>query len=76
MLLNAPGPLILISAVIGFAGTVIFPIALYLLNHRMLAPALPRWARPRPGERLLLGLSFVAYLALAAAYLWAIARGG
>jgi len=27
-------------------------------------------------ERLLLGLCFVAYLALAAAYLWAIAHGG
>ena len=38
MLLDAPGPLILTSAVIGFIGTVIFPVALYLLNHRMLAP--------------------------------------
>ena len=70
MLLNAPGPLILISAVIGFAGTVIFPAALYLLNHRILAAALPEWARPRPVERWLLAISFVAYLALAAAYLW------
>ena len=70
MLLEAPGPLILLSAVIGFAGTVIFPVALYLLNHRRLAPVLPVWARPRPVERLLLGLCFVAYLGLAVAYLW------
>ncbi|PIV83319.1 MAG: hypothetical protein COW52_08955, partial [Nitrospirae bacterium CG17_big_fil_post_rev_8_21_14_2_50_50_9] len=34
MLIDAPGPLILISAVIGFVGTVIFPAALYLLNYR------------------------------------------
>jgi hypothetical protein len=71
MLLDAPGPLILLSAVIGFAGTVIFPPALYVLNHRRLAPTLPPWARPRRGEGFLLGVSFVIYAALAAAYLWA-----
>ena len=74
MLLDAPGPLILTSAVIGFAGTVIFPPALYLLNHRRLAPHLPEWARPRAGSRWLLGVSFVAYLALAVAYLVALTR--
>jgi hypothetical protein len=76
MLLDAPGPLILISAVIGFAGTVIFPVALYVLNYRVLAAALPGWARPRPVERLLLGSSFLAYLALAVGYLWAVVHGG
>jgi hypothetical protein len=77
MLLEAPGPLILLSAVIGFVGTVIFPAALYLLNYRMLAPLLPTWARPRASERRLLALSFVCYLALAGAYLWQtfVARG-
>jgi hypothetical protein len=70
MLLDAPGPLILLSAVIGFMGTVIFPPALYWLNHRRLAASLPAWSRPRPAEAWLLGVSFVAYLALAAAYLW------
>jgi hypothetical protein len=70
MLLDAPGPLILTSAVIGFVGTVIFPVALYQLNYRVLAPHLPPWARPRPAERLLLGLSFAADLGLAIAYLW------
>ena len=68
MLLDAPGPLILTSAVIGFGGTVIFPVALYLLNYRLLAPALPAWARPRPVEAVLLGVSFVAYLGLAVGY--------
>ena len=46
MTMDAPGALILISAVIGFAGTVIFPVALYLLNYRLLKPELPTWARP------------------------------
>ena len=58
MLLDAPGPLILLSAVIGFAGTVIFPPALFVLNYRRLAPALPAWARPRPVERLCSGSVF------------------
>ena len=69
MLLEAPGPLILLSAVIGFVGTVIFPPALYLLNHRYLASGLPTWARPKAPSRWLLGISFVAYAALAVGYL-------
>jgi hypothetical protein len=69
MLLDAPGPLILTSAVIGFIGTVIFPAALYLLNHRLLPPLLPAWARPSLFSAGLLGVSFLAYLLLAVAYL-------
>jgi hypothetical protein len=72
MLLDAPGPLILLSAVIGFAGTVIFPVALFVLNYRRLAPALPAWARPHWSEAALLAISFVAYAMLAVAYLWSI----
>ncbi len=68
MQLDAPGPLILTSALIGFIGTIIFPAALYLLNHRLLPPHLPAWARPRR-QPWLLGLSFMAYLVLAALYL-------
>ncbi len=74
MLLDAPGPLILISAVIGFVGTVIFPAALFVLNRR-LAAQLPAWARPGAGSGWLLGLCFVAYLGLALAYLWATLAG-
>jgi Mn2+ and Fe2+ transporters of the NRAMP family len=70
MLLDAPGPLILTSAVIGFIGTVIFPCALYLLNYRYLALHLPPWARPGAVSLWLLALSFLVYLGLACAYLW------
>ncbi|WP_347986854.1 Nramp family divalent metal transporter [Methylomonas sp. AM2-LC] len=68
MQLDAPGPLILISALIGFIGTILFPVALYLMNYHMLPPHLPAWARPK-GQPWLLGLSFIAYLILAALYL-------
>jgi hypothetical protein len=71
MLLDAPGPLILLSAVIGFAGTVLFPPALYVLNYRRLPAAAPAWARPHLLEALLLWTSFAVYAALAAAYVWA-----
>lgn len=70
MLLDAPGPLILTSAVIGFGGTVIFPVALYFLNYRLLAPQLPAWARPEKKSAWMLGISFAAYLVLAVVYLW------
>ena len=68
MQLDAPGPLILTSALIGFIGTIIFPVALYLLNYKLLPPHLPEWARPRR-RPWLLGVSFLAYLILAALYL-------
>lgn len=70
MQLDAPGPLILTSALIGFIGTIIFPVALYLLNHRLLPPHLPQWAKPKH-RPWLLGLSFVVYLILAGLYLQA-----
>jgi hypothetical protein len=68
MLVAAPGPLILTSAVIGFVGTVIFPVALFALNRR-LAPAVPAWAAAGRTSQWLLGMAFVAYAALALAYL-------
>jgi hypothetical protein len=70
MTLDAPGSLILLSAVIGFAGTVMFPLILYWLNHRLLAPALPAWARPSKWSALLLLISFVAYLLLAMTFIY------
>jgi len=72
MLLDAPGPLILTSAVIGFAGTVIFPPALYLLNHRLLAPTVPEWARPESSGAWLLAIAGITYALLAAAYVYAV----
>ncbi|MGH8560138.1 MAG: Nramp family divalent metal transporter [Methylococcales bacterium] len=70
MTLNTPGALILISAVIGFAGTVIFPLALYFLNYRLLAPSLPAWAKPGSHGLWILSLIFLIYLGLALAYGW------
>ena len=75
MRLDAPGPLTLTSAVIGFVGTVIFSVALYLLNYRRLSPYLPLWARPSPKAAWLLAVSFVAYLVLALVYLYQMLLG-
>lgn len=75
MLLDTPGTLILTSAVIGFAGTVMFPVALYLLNYRTLSPRLPAWARPGGAGPWLLGISFLVYLGLAVAYGWTMLAG-
>ncbi len=71
MRLSAPGPLILISAVIGFVGTVLFTGAFFGLSYRVLPRLVPRAVRPGLWAGLLLAVSYAAYLALAAAYLWA-----
>jgi hypothetical protein len=63
-----PGPLILLSAVIGFAGTVLFTIALIVLNHVYLPRHLPALARPGKLNLTLLVTSALAYLILAALY--------
>jgi len=70
MYLDRPGPLIITSAVIGFAGTVIYSIALILLNHFKLRRELP--ASLRSGKLSLAVMVFVTlcYLALMTAYLW------
>jgi hypothetical protein len=69
VLLDEPGSLILLSAVIGFIGTVLFSSALIFLNHVYLARYLPARARPKRGSLLLLCFSCVAYALLAVAYL-------
>ena len=74
VLLDAPGPLILLSAVIGFIGTVLFSVALVFLNHVVLPRHLPPEARPGRLSLFLLSVSCLAYLALAAAYL--LSQGG
>jgi hypothetical protein len=74
MQLDEPGTLILISAVIGFVGTVLYSAALIFLNHVYLPRYLPAAARP---GRLSLGfalLSCLAYLILAIMYILAISR--
>jgi hypothetical protein len=67
--LNEPGTLILISAVIGFVGTVIYTTALIVLNHVYLPRFLPAATQPGKASLLLLLLSCAAYLALAVLYL-------
>jgi len=68
MYLDQPGPLIVVSALIGFGGTVLYSLGLIALNHvhvrRQLAPEL----RSRPLAIAAIALSTACYLALAIAY--------
>jgi len=66
---SEPGPLILLSAVIGFVGTVLFSVALIFLNHVYLPRHLPVAARPGKFNLICLVVSCVAYALLAIAYL-------
>jgi len=70
MLLSQPGPLILLSAVIGFLGTVTFAVILYALNHRWLPRHLEPQLCPQRWAAIGLGVAGVTYAALAIAYLW------
>jgi hypothetical protein len=69
-----PGPLILLSAVIGFIGTVLFSIALIFLNHIYLPRHLPAAARPGRVNLVFLCVACVAYALLAVAYLLTVTR--
>jgi hypothetical protein len=64
-----PGPLILLSAVIGFVGTVLFSTALIFLNHVYLPRHLPSAARPGRLNLIFLCVSCITYLLLAITYL-------
>lgn len=68
MFFQEPGPLILLSALIGFIGTVLFPGALLFLNHGLLKKIVP--AEALPGKAAFAGLLFAGliYLCLAAIY--------
>ncbi len=74
MPLAQPGPLIILSAVTGFFGTVIYAIAVLLLNHRLLPRHLPAAARPGRWSMLAMGLSCLTYLVCAVLYGWIQAR--
>ncbi|MBI3088030.1 MAG: Nramp family divalent metal transporter [Candidatus Omnitrophica bacterium] len=65
-----PGPLILLSALIGFLGTVTFAFLLYWLNYRYLPTVIPKTLGPRRLAALGLGVAGAAYGVLAVAYLW------
>jgi hypothetical protein len=72
--LNEPGTLILFSAVIGFIGTVIYSVALIVLNYIYLPRHLPALARPGQLNLVLLCVSCLAYLLLAIAYLLTVTK--
>ncbi len=67
--INEPGTLILISAVIGFVGTVIYSVALVAINHVYLPRLLPAALRPGKISLGLLLVSCAAYAILAVLYL-------
>ena len=70
MFFNSPGPLIVTSAVIGFAGTVIYSTALIVLNHVHLRR---RMATAQRSGYISLGLIVfvtMCYFALAVAFLY------
>ncbi len=66
----SPQALILLSAVLGFVGTVIFTGALLVLNYRWLPRHLPDAVKPHPIGAFALMVSWSAYLLLATVYLW------
>jgi len=68
-----PGPLILLSAVIGFIGTVLFSVTLIFLNHIYSPRQLPGVARPGRVNLIFLCIACAAYSVLAVAYLLTIA---
>jgi len=70
MLLSAPGPLILLSALIGFLGTVTFAFVLLALNHRWLPRRINPTLCPQRWAAAGLWVAGGAYAILAAAYLW------
>jgi hypothetical protein len=70
MVLDQPGALLVLSAVIGFVGTLVYSLGLYVLNFRLLKPQLPPELRPgRVPEALFLFSTFM-YFVLAAVFLW------
>lgn len=66
--MNPPQGQILLAAILGFVGTVIYTAALIALNHVTLPRLVPGWARP--GRVALAGIlvSLAAYLYLAARF--------
>jgi hypothetical protein len=65
-----PGRLILFSAVVGFAGTLIFTTCLFVWNHFVLPRRLPAAYRPGRWSWIGIAISAVAYACLAAGYVY------
>ena len=69
MYLQPPGPLIMLTAVIGVVGTVCYSAGLLLLNHGFIRRQLPGAQKSSRGSMVLLGCVALCYLALAIGYL-------
>lgn len=69
MYLDQPGALIVTSALIGFAGTVIYAVALILINHRLLNRQLAPQLRSSRWSLVCITFSTLVYAALAVGYL-------
>lgn len=74
VLLDEPGTLILISAVIGFIGTVIYSVALIFLNHVYLRRQLPAAAHPGKTNLIFLIIVRTVYFVLAVLYFLTIVK--
>lgn len=72
---SEPGPLILLSALIGFLGTVSYAALLYALNYRFLPRHLDPQLCPKGWALIGLVMAGIAYAALAVAYVWVRLRG-
>ncbi|MEK7282909.1 MAG: hypothetical protein AAB249_03790, partial [Acidobacteriota bacterium] len=72
--LGEPGALILLTAVIGFVGTVVYTWALVYLDRTLLPRLAPDLAPAGSASRNLLVLSGAAYTLLAILYLAALLR--
>lgn len=70
MVFSAPGPLILMTAVIGFIGTVIFVTALFILNLTWIKNNISIIFKPSALSVSTLCVSMITYYALAGGYLY------
>lgn len=74
MPLDQPGVLIVLSAMIGFTGTVIYSVGLVFLNHRLLPRLMPDAPPPSARSMAAILVSCVSYFALAVGYLFLVFR--
>jgi len=70
MPLAQPGPLILLSAVIGFMGTVLFTGMLVYMNKKLVPKMVPDFAKPSAFSFYAISLSWTVYIVLAVLFLY------
>lgn len=70
MFFDQPGPLIMLSALIGFVGTVLYSAALIVLNHRLVQRQLPISLRCGRTSLIAMTMVTVCYLGLMGGFLY------